>query len=49
MMSEDLLRQIIDKVVDRCRDPKKGVPTPEEVRTYPGSFMVKIREMVEKG
>lgn len=49
MMSEDLLRQIIDKVVDRCRDPKKGVPTPEEVRTYPGSFMAKIREMVEKG
>lgn len=49
MMSEDLLRQIIDKVVDRCRDPKKGIPTPDEVRTYPGSFMVKIREMVEKG
>jgi serine/threonine-protein kinase TTK/MPS1 len=49
MMSEDLLRQIIDKVVDRCRDPKKGVPSPDEVRTYPGSFMVKIREMVEKG
>lgn len=49
MMSEDLLRQIIGKVVDRCTDPKKGVPTPEEVQTYPGSFMVKIREMVEKG
>jgi len=48
-MSEDLLRQIIDKVVARCKDESKGFPTKEEVANYPGSFMVKIREMVEKG
>lgn len=47
-MSEELLAQIIGKVVERCRDPKRGVPTNEEVRQYPASFMAKIREMVER-
>jgi len=49
MMSEDILGQIISKVVERCRDPKRGLPNTEEVRVYPRSFMEKIREMVEKG
>ncbi|KAK3724887.1 hypothetical protein LTR37_000935 [Vermiconidia calcicola] len=49
MMSEDLLGQIIAKVVERCKDPKRGVPSAEEVKVYPRSFMEKIREMVEKG
>lgn len=47
-MTEELLAQIIEKVVERCRDPKRGVPSPEEVRQYPASFMAKIREMVER-
>lgn len=49
MMTEELLGQIITKVVERCRDPKRGIPSTEEVRQYPASFMVKIRDMVEKG
>jgi serine/threonine-protein kinase TTK/MPS1 len=47
-MSEDLLAQIIDKVVERCRDPKRGIPSQDEVRQYPASFMSKIRDMVER-
>lgn len=47
-MSEELLGQIIAKVVERCRDPVRGVPGPDEVSQYPASFMVKIREMVER-
>jgi serine/threonine-protein kinase TTK/MPS1 len=46
-MSEDLLGQIIFKVVERCQDPR-GPPTKEEIKQYPASFMVKIREMIEK-
>ena len=49
MMNEDILGQIIAKVVERCRDPKRGLPNVEEVKVYPRSFMEKIREMVEKG
>jgi serine/threonine-protein kinase TTK/MPS1 len=49
MMNEDILGQIIAKVVERCRDPKRGLPNAEEVKVYPRSFMEKIREMVEKG
>ncbi|GAB7364955.1 hypothetical protein MBLNU230_g5740t1 [Neophaeotheca triangularis] len=48
-MSEEMLGQIIGRVVERCRDPKRGVPTSEEVRQYPASFVAKIQEMVEKG
>ncbi|CAD0089782.1 unnamed protein product [Aureobasidium vineae] len=47
-MNEDLLAQIIDKVVERCKDPKRGIPSPDEVKQYPASFMSKIREMVER-
>jgi len=47
-MGEELLGQIIGKVVERCRDAKRGVPGDEEVGQYPASFMAKIREMVER-
>lgn len=47
VMTEDLLSQIITKVVERCKDPKRGVPTDEEVKNYPGSFLKRIREMQE--
>ena len=51
ILNEDLLGQIIGKVVERCRDGggRKGFPEPEEVRMYPRSFMEKIWGMVEKG
>lgn len=49
IVSEDLLGQIIGKVVERCRDTKKGPPTSDEVRGYPRSFMEKIWDMQSKG
>ncbi|WPH00563.1 Hypothetical protein R9X50_00339300 [Acrodontium crateriforme] len=49
LVTEDLLGQIINKVVDRCRDPKRGLPTPEEVGQYPRSFIAKIKEMQAGG
>ncbi|USW48668.1 Putative serine/threonine-protein kinase, active [Septoria linicola] len=47
LMDEALLGQIINKVLDRCRDPNRGIPTPDEAQLYPKSFMTKIREMQE--
>lgn len=47
LMDEALLGQIINKVLDRCRDPNRSVPTLEEAVAYPRSFMNKIREMQE--
>lgn len=47
LMDEALLGQIINKVLDRCRDPGRGVPSPDEAMLYPKSFMMKIREMQE--
>lgn len=49
MMNEDILGQIISKVVHRCSDAGRGLPNSQEVQMYPRSFMEKIREMVEKG
>ncbi|KAK3059151.1 hypothetical protein LTR09_000717 [Extremus antarcticus] len=46
-MNEDLLGQIINKVIERCRD--KGVPSTGESSVYPKSFMDKIRLLVEAG
>ncbi|KAI9657792.1 MAG: Dual-specificity kinase, spindle pole body (SPB) duplication and spindle checkpoint function [Bathelium mastoideum] len=48
-ISQDLLGQIIARVVDRCRDTKRGLPSEEEVRQYPASFFAKIAEMMERG
>ena len=49
VMDEDLLGQIIQKVVDRCKDTRRGLPPPEEIKVYPRSFMERIRDMQEKG
>ncbi|KAK5126894.1 hypothetical protein LTR85_008252 [Meristemomyces frigidus] len=49
LITEVILSQIINKVVDRCKDPKRGIPSPDEVGQYPHNFMVKIREMQEGG
>ncbi|PIB02056.1 Serine/threonine-protein kinase mph1 [Cercospora beticola] len=47
LMDEALLGQIINKVLDRCRDPNRGIPSADEAQLYPKSFMTKIREMQE--
>lgn len=47
LMSEDLLGQIISKVLDRCRDPSRGVPSADEAAQYPKSFLSRIRAMQE--
>ena len=49
LMDEQLLGQIIGKVVERCRDSRRGIPGSDEVKGYPRSFMEKIEAMVEKG
>lgn len=50
MVDEDLLGQIIAKVVARCGEWEvRGWPGKEELALYPGSFLGRIREMVEKG
>ncbi|KAF2270591.1 kinase-like protein [Lojkania enalia] len=46
---QDLLGQIIQRVADRFRDPKKEPPTDEEIRQYPASFYEKIRQLMESG
>lgn len=46
---QELLGQIIQRVVDRFRDPKKEPPTDEEIKQYPGSFYAKIRDLMESG
>ena len=48
-ISQELLGQIIARVVDRCRDSKRGFPSEDEVRQYPASFFAKIAEMMERG
>ncbi|QIW97974.1 hypothetical protein AMS68_003492 [Peltaster fructicola] len=48
MIRQEVLDQIINKVVDRCRDTRRGMPTASEVAQYAPSFMVKIKEMAEK-
>ncbi|KAK4988077.1 hypothetical protein LTR50_004193 [Elasticomyces elasticus] len=47
VISEELLALVIERVVNRCKE-ERGMPTTEEVRQYPKSFMRKIREMIEK-
>lgn len=49
MITEGVLLQIIEKVVDRCRDPGRGLPAESELKQYPASFMHKIREMQASG
>ena len=47
-MTEELLEQILGKVVDRCRDPKKGLPSDAEVKTYPKNFLERLRKALEQ-
>jgi serine/threonine-protein kinase TTK/MPS1 len=48
-MTEELLGQILAKVVERCRDPKRGPPSDAELATYPKGFFGKIRGRLEEG
>ncbi|KAB8356371.1 hypothetical protein FH972_023955 [Carpinus fangiana] len=47
-MTEDMLAQILRNVVNRCKDPKRGIPTEAELRAYPKGFMDRIRASLEK-
>jgi len=33
------------KIVERCRDPKRGIPTDDEVRVYPKAFLDRVKEL----
>lgn len=44
-MSEAVLEQILSRVVDRCKDPKRGCPTKDEMRVYSGAFLERVREL----
>ena len=49
-MTEALLGQILMKVVQRCRDEKRGFPTDGELlKTYPRGYMENIRTSLERG
>lgn len=47
-INEELLGQILQRVVERCRDPKRGPPTDSELRAYPKGFLDRIRDSLEK-
>jgi len=44
-VTEHVLEQILMRIVERCRDPKRGVPTDEEVKVYPRAFLDRVKEM----
>jgi len=44
-MSEAVLEQILGRVVERCKDPKRGCPSKEEMRVYSGAFLDRVREL----
>ncbi|KAF1959437.1 kinase-like protein [Byssothecium circinans] len=46
-ISLELLRQVIHKVADRCRDPNKPAVTEEEIAHYPATFYAKIAQLLE--
>ena len=48
-MTEELLGQILMKVVERCKDTRKGMPNDAELRTYPKGFLDRIKISLEKG
>lgn len=48
-ISQDLLGHVIARVVDRCRDTKRGLPSDAELRGYPAGFFAKIAEILERG
>lgn len=49
-MTQALLGQILMKVVQRCKDEKRGFPTEGELmKTYPQGYMENIRASLERG
>ena len=46
MIHEDVLRQIIDKVIEKS---KNGIPSGDDAQFYARSFMERIQQMVENG
>ncbi len=46
-ISQEVLGQVIQRVAERFRDPRKPPPTDEEIKQYPASFYEKIRELLE--
>ena len=44
-VTEPVLEQILMKIVERCRDPKRGIPTDDEVRVYPKAFLDRVKEL----
>lgn len=46
-MTEELLGQILQRVVERCKDAKRGPPSDAELRTYPRGFLDRIRDSLE--
>ncbi|KAI9719189.1 MAG: Dual-specificity kinase, spindle pole body (SPB) duplication and spindle checkpoint function [Chrysothrix sp. TS-e1954] len=47
-MTEELLAQVLQKVVDRCRDPRRGFPSDDDLRGYPSAFLGQIRAGLER-
>lgn len=48
MMRQDVLEHIINKVVERCQDSKRGMPSASEVAQYAPDFMDKVRALNER-
>lgn len=44
-VTEHVLEQILGKIVERCKDPKRGCPTSEEMKVYPRAFLDRVKEM----
>ncbi|KAF2859686.1 Pkinase-domain-containing protein [Piedraia hortae CBS 480.64] len=45
LMTEELMTQLIQRIVARCKDTERGWPTDEELSVYPRTFIAKIRDM----
>ncbi|KAK4507985.1 hypothetical protein PRZ48_001720 [Zasmidium cellare] len=43
VMTDEVLSQIIHKIIERCKDPKRGPPTPDESNLYAKTFLDRIR------
>lgn len=43
VMTDEVLSQIIHKIIERCKDPKRGPPAPDESNLYAKTFLDRIR------
>lgn len=43
IMTDEVLSQIIHKIIERCKDPKRGPPAPDESNLYAKTFLDRIR------